>query len=43
MDAAKTLRIARPSDDLEALLPFYRDGLGWGFSIASRTMTASTA
>lgn len=23
-----TLRVARPSDDLEALLPFYRDGLG---------------
>lgn len=22
------LRIARPTDDLEALLPFYRDGLG---------------
>jgi catechol 2,3-dioxygenase-like lactoylglutathione lyase family enzyme len=22
------LRIARPSDDLDALLPFYRDGLG---------------
>jgi len=22
------LRVARPSDDLEALLPFYRDGLG---------------
>lgn len=25
---APKLRIARPSDDLEALLPFYRDGLG---------------
>lgn len=23
-----TVRIARPSDDLDALLPFYRDGLG---------------
>jgi catechol 2,3-dioxygenase-like lactoylglutathione lyase family enzyme len=23
-----TLRVARPTDDLEALLPFYRDGLG---------------
>lgn len=23
-----TLRIARPSDDLDGLLPFYRDGLG---------------
>lgn len=23
-----TLRVARPSDDLDALLPFYRDGLG---------------
>lgn len=23
-----TVRIARPSEDLEALLPFYRDGLG---------------
>jgi catechol 2,3-dioxygenase-like lactoylglutathione lyase family enzyme len=22
------LRVARPSDDIEALLPFYRDGLG---------------
>lgn len=22
------LRVARPSDDLERLLPFYRDGLG---------------
>jgi catechol 2,3-dioxygenase-like lactoylglutathione lyase family enzyme len=28
MDAVTTLRIARPSDDLDALLPFYRDGLG---------------
>jgi catechol 2,3-dioxygenase-like lactoylglutathione lyase family enzyme len=28
MEAAATLRIARPSDDLEVLLPFYRDGLG---------------
>lgn len=23
-----TLRVARPSDDIDALLPFYRDGLG---------------
>ena len=23
-----TLRIARPTDDIQALLPFYRDGLG---------------
>jgi catechol 2,3-dioxygenase-like lactoylglutathione lyase family enzyme len=28
MDNDATLRIARPSDDLDALLPFYRDGLG---------------
>ena len=28
MDAVTTLRVARPSDDLEALLRFYRDGLG---------------
>jgi catechol 2,3-dioxygenase-like lactoylglutathione lyase family enzyme len=28
MDPAVTLRVARASDDLEALLPFYRDGLG---------------
>ena len=28
MDHDITLRIARPSDDLDALLPFYRDGLG---------------
>ncbi|MGH6909533.1 MAG: VOC family protein [Phenylobacterium sp.] len=28
MDSDTTLRIARPSDDLDALLPFYRDGLG---------------
>jgi hypothetical protein len=26
--AAATLRVARPSDNLDALLPFYRDGLG---------------
>lgn len=26
--AAPILRIARPTDDLDALLPFYRDGLG---------------
>ncbi|MBS0526586.1 MAG: VOC family protein [Proteobacteria bacterium] len=24
------LRVARPSDDIDALLPFYRDGLGLG-------------
>ena len=24
------LRVARPTDDLERLLPFYRDGLGLG-------------
>ena len=24
-----TIRIARPTDDLDALLPFYRDGLGF--------------
>jgi catechol 2,3-dioxygenase-like lactoylglutathione lyase family enzyme len=28
MKAIPTLRVARPSDNLEALLPFYRDGLG---------------
>ncbi|HEX3364727.1 VOC family protein [Phenylobacterium sp.] len=28
MDSDTQLRIARPSDDLDALLPFYRDGLG---------------
>ena len=28
MDNDTTLRIARPSDDIDALLPFYRDGLG---------------
>ena len=28
MAAAPILRVARPSDDLDALLPFYRDGLG---------------
>ena len=26
---APTLRVARPTDDLDALLPFYRDGLGF--------------
>lgn len=26
---AATFRVARPSDDLTALLPFYRDGLGF--------------
>lgn len=25
---APVLRVARPSDDIDALLPFYRDGLG---------------
>ena len=28
MTGTMTLRVARPTDDLEALLPFYRDGLG---------------
>lgn len=28
MDSGTTVRIARPTDDLEALLPFYREGLG---------------
>ena len=28
MDNDTQLRIARPTDDLDALLPFYRDGLG---------------
>jgi catechol 2,3-dioxygenase-like lactoylglutathione lyase family enzyme len=28
MTATPTLRLARPTDDLDALLPFYRDGLG---------------
>ena len=28
MDSGTTIRIARPSDDLDALLTFYRDGLG---------------
>lgn len=28
MDNDTTLRVARSSDDLDALLPFYRDGLG---------------
>ena len=28
MDSGTTIRIARPSDDLDALLAFYRDGLG---------------
>jgi catechol 2,3-dioxygenase-like lactoylglutathione lyase family enzyme len=28
MSGAPSLRIARPCDDLEALVPFYRDGLG---------------
>jgi catechol 2,3-dioxygenase-like lactoylglutathione lyase family enzyme len=29
MAAIPTLRVARPTDDLDALLPFYRDGLGF--------------
>ena len=29
MSAVPVLRIARPSDDLEALLPFYIEGLGF--------------
>ena len=28
MTAISALRVARPSDDIDALLPFYRDGLG---------------
>ena len=28
MKSVPTLRVARPTDDIEALLPFYRDGLG---------------
>jgi catechol 2,3-dioxygenase-like lactoylglutathione lyase family enzyme len=28
MSEVPTLRVARPSDDLSALIPFYRDGLG---------------
>ena len=28
MNTAPVLRVARATDDLEALLPFYRDGLG---------------
>lgn len=28
MTGSPTLRVARPTDDLEALLPFYQDGLG---------------
>jgi len=28
MDQAPILRVARPTNDLEALIPFYRDGLG---------------
>jgi len=28
MSELPKLRVARPSDDLDALLPFYRDGLG---------------
>lgn len=28
MSAVPKLRVARPTDDLEALVPFYRDGLG---------------
>jgi catechol 2,3-dioxygenase-like lactoylglutathione lyase family enzyme len=29
MSQAPTLRVARPTDDLDALVPFYRDGLGF--------------
>ncbi|MBB5713556.1 VOC family protein [Sphingomonas aerophila] len=29
MTSFPTLRVARPTDDLDALLPFYRDGLGF--------------
>jgi catechol 2,3-dioxygenase-like lactoylglutathione lyase family enzyme len=28
MEPPPTLRVARPTDDIDALLPFYRDGLG---------------
>ncbi|HWK41817.1 MAG TPA: VOC family protein [Croceibacterium sp.] len=28
MTTAPVLRVARPTDDIEGLLPFYRDGLG---------------
>ena len=28
MDSSPPIRIARPSDDLDGLLAFYRDGLG---------------
>ncbi|HWE99162.1 MAG TPA: VOC family protein [Caulobacteraceae bacterium] len=28
MDPPPKLRVARPTDDIDALLPFYRDGLG---------------
>jgi catechol 2,3-dioxygenase-like lactoylglutathione lyase family enzyme len=28
MENAPTLRVARPTDNIDALLPFYRDGLG---------------
>jgi catechol 2,3-dioxygenase-like lactoylglutathione lyase family enzyme len=34
MDQAPKLRVARPTDDIEALLPFYCDGLG--FSVLYR-------
>jgi catechol 2,3-dioxygenase-like lactoylglutathione lyase family enzyme len=27
--AAPVLRVARPTDDIDALMPFYRDGLGF--------------
>jgi catechol 2,3-dioxygenase-like lactoylglutathione lyase family enzyme len=30
MTGSPKLRVARPTDDIEALLPFYRDGLGLG-------------
>ena len=34
MNQTPKLRVARPTDDIEALLPFYRDGLG--LSLLSR-------
>jgi catechol 2,3-dioxygenase-like lactoylglutathione lyase family enzyme len=34
MNTSPILRVARPSDDIETLLPFYREGLG--FSVLSR-------
>jgi len=43
MTDVPTLRVARPTDDLDAVLRFYRDGLGLPSSIALRITTASTA